>query len=102
MRTTQSDTSISYLSSRFQNGTPNPLSRESFTSPFCGFRFCERGSLPLTHDRISVFCPKVPNLKRRRMKVQSFRPHHASSPRISALTMGFGATRSKWCGTERS
>ncbi|GBM62183.1 hypothetical protein AVEN_189397-1 [Araneus ventricosus] len=36
----------------FQSGTPTQLSRESFTPlpPFCGFRFCERGSLP------SPFC----------------------------------------------
>ncbi|GBO27954.1 hypothetical protein AVEN_182423-1 [Araneus ventricosus] len=32
--------------------------------PFCGFRFCERGSLPLSlapHDRISVLWPSEPN-----------------------------------------
>ncbi|GBM39065.1 hypothetical protein AVEN_190210-1 [Araneus ventricosus] len=42
--------------SAFKTGPPASFSRESFTpsSPFCGFRFCETGSLPLTHDRISV------------------------------------------------
>ncbi|GBO19307.1 hypothetical protein AVEN_9030-1 [Araneus ventricosus] len=51
-----------------------PLSQESYTPPppFCGFRFCERGSLFLTHDRISVLWPRMPNGKRDRMKIQTF------------------------------
>ncbi|GBO09323.1 hypothetical protein AVEN_2998-1 [Araneus ventricosus] len=51
-----------YPSSRFQNCTA-PLSRQSFISPppFCCFRFCERASLPLPHDLISVLWPSAPN-----------------------------------------
>ncbi|GBM84653.1 hypothetical protein AVEN_136683-1 [Araneus ventricosus] len=36
--------------SAFKTGHPAPLSRETFTPPlpFCGFRFCERASLPFS------------------------------------------------------
>ncbi|GBL81795.1 hypothetical protein AVEN_93549-1 [Araneus ventricosus] len=46
-----------------KTGPPTPLSRESFapTLPFYGFRFCERGSLSLTRDRISVLWPSARN-----------------------------------------
>ncbi|GBN68064.1 hypothetical protein AVEN_39517-1 [Araneus ventricosus] len=78
---------------------PTPLS--GFTrefpspSPFCDFRICERGSLPLNHDRISDLCPSTPNGKRERTKIQPFRPYRAIAHRILALTTGFGVTRSK-------
>ncbi|GBL92564.1 hypothetical protein AVEN_123751-1 [Araneus ventricosus] len=56
MQTTQPVTLIlwgycAYPSSRFQNG-PSTRFRERASSPLilCGFRFWERGSLPLTQD----------------------------------------------------
>ncbi|GBN01546.1 hypothetical protein AVEN_109136-1 [Araneus ventricosus] len=47
----------------FKTGSPSTLFRESYTPhpPFCSFRFCERGSLSLTRDRISVLWPNAPN-----------------------------------------
>ncbi|GBM53613.1 hypothetical protein AVEN_35201-1 [Araneus ventricosus] len=38
----------------FKSGPLAPLSQDSFTPPFCCFRFCERASLLLHHDHISV------------------------------------------------
>ncbi|GBM16359.1 hypothetical protein AVEN_28319-1 [Araneus ventricosus] len=47
--------------------------------------------LLLTHDRISVLWPDVPNGKWDRMKIQTFRPHDEDSHWSSA---GFGTTGS--------
>ncbi|GBN18733.1 hypothetical protein AVEN_205113-1 [Araneus ventricosus] len=50
--------------SRFQNGSscPNfPRMTPTHTSSFYGFRFCERGSGPLTDYHISVLWPGGPN-----------------------------------------
>ncbi|GBN65466.1 hypothetical protein AVEN_99509-1 [Araneus ventricosus] len=62
-------------SSRFQNGLPRPAFPRDLHSPppYCGFRFCERGSHPLT-DRISVLRTSALNEKRDWMKIQAFHP----------------------------
>ncbi|GBO34735.1 hypothetical protein AVEN_235771-1 [Araneus ventricosus] len=71
--------------------------------PIYGFRFCERASLPLPHDRTSVLWPSAPNGKRDWMKIQPSRPQCVNSHRILALTTGlflstpFGAERSCCC-----
>ncbi|GBN96802.1 hypothetical protein AVEN_123933-1 [Araneus ventricosus] len=59
---------------------PRTLSRERFTPPppFCGFRFCERGSLSLTHDRISVLWPIATNEN----------PNISTTPRQFSLDCG--------------
>ncbi|GBM86348.1 hypothetical protein AVEN_36240-1 [Araneus ventricosus] len=81
----------------FKTGPAAPLSRESFTSPFCGFHSCERGSLSFNHDRISNLWPNAPRENPDRMKIQAFRPHRSNSHRILALTTGFRTTGSRWC-----
>ncbi|GBM88699.1 hypothetical protein AVEN_203998-1 [Araneus ventricosus] len=34
---------------------PHFPERASLSPPFCGFRFCERGSLPLIHNHIQFY-----------------------------------------------
>ncbi|GBN00733.1 hypothetical protein AVEN_244850-1 [Araneus ventricosus] len=69
---------------------PSGFPRE-LASPFSDFHICERGSLPLNHDRISDLSPSTPNGKRDRMKIQPFRSYRAIAHRILALTTCFGA-----------
>ncbi|GBM49086.1 hypothetical protein AVEN_266442-1 [Araneus ventricosus] len=50
---------------RFQNGSPCPdfprmTPTHTTPPPFCGFRFYERGSVPLADYRISVLWPSAP------------------------------------------
>ncbi|GBN05918.1 hypothetical protein AVEN_261885-1 [Araneus ventricosus] len=98
MQTTQPVTLASkdYASSCFQNGTL----RFTLPPPFCDFFFCERGSLSLIHDRISLLWHILPigNRLYHRMKIQTFRPHL----RQFSSRRGFGISGSKWYGTESS
>ncbi|GBM96637.1 hypothetical protein AVEN_160608-1 [Araneus ventricosus] len=45
-----------FLHPDFHRMTPTP----TYLSPLEGFRFCERGSVPLTNYRISVLWPSAP------------------------------------------
>ncbi|GBO33628.1 hypothetical protein AVEN_30321-1 [Araneus ventricosus] len=65
--------------SAFKTGSPAPLPRENISPlpPFCGFRFCETGLLPLTHDRISDLWLSAPNGKWDRQKI----PNISTTPR---------------------
>ncbi|GBN10596.1 hypothetical protein AVEN_35357-1 [Araneus ventricosus] len=70
---------------RFQKGSPHPdfprlTSTHTPHLPFCGFRFCERGSVRLTDYRISVLWSSGPNESPNRMEFQLFLClHHFSS-----------------------
>ncbi|GBM71312.1 hypothetical protein AVEN_178748-1 [Araneus ventricosus] len=88
----------------FKTEFPALLSRKSFTPPptFCGFRFCERTSLALNQDCISILRPNAPNEKRKTLDFQTFQPQQSNSHRIFALRTDFGARGTKWCGAERS
>ncbi|GBN06111.1 hypothetical protein AVEN_99796-1 [Araneus ventricosus] len=71
------------------------LSRVSFSPPFCGFRFSERGSVPLTY-RISYLWPSVPNEN----------PNISTTPRQFcsdfSIDDGIWNNGSKWCGSDRA
>ncbi|GBM60134.1 hypothetical protein AVEN_38466-1 [Araneus ventricosus] len=80
----------------FKTGPPPDLPRELYSpSPFWVFRFCQRRSLPLPDDRISVLWTSATNAKRYRIKLQTFGPHRANSRRNLLLSTDFGARSSK-------
>ncbi|GBM95755.1 hypothetical protein AVEN_187621-1 [Araneus ventricosus] len=62
---------------------------------FVVFLLCERVSIPLNDDRISVLWPIAPNKNQDWMKIQIFQPDRSNYHRILALTTGFDAMRGK-------
>ncbi|GBN25856.1 hypothetical protein AVEN_103894-1 [Araneus ventricosus] len=82
----------------FKTGFLASLSRESFTSPFCGFRFCERASLPFSRI-VFQFYDRMRQMENERRWISKLFDHN--SP-ILVVYPDFGARGSKWCGTELS
>ncbi|GBN98582.1 hypothetical protein AVEN_237271-1 [Araneus ventricosus] len=87
LRATRSPRLLSLLLPRFQNGSlrsdfPILTPIHTHVAPFCGFCFCEIGSVPLTDCHISVFWSSRPNETPNRMEFQLF-------PRSSPIFMSF-------------